>query len=329
MPVLKLHEWEVAMADHRRALDRLTGPTAMRSLKRAYDSAVAELEARLGRVLRGVGVASDSMTALQYRALLAQAKQGARIVAQRMAGETGELSRQAAQESIRGLARTMTRLESKYQGAAVTLPIEESAQFWGVVEGRATSVMRLHQTSMARYGARRVAQIEEALGLSLATGESGVDAVDRVVGVMGGAEWEAERIARSETAWAYSAVAADGIKVASEELPDLMMRWSEHADDSSGAPLDDRTSVDSLALHGQVAPPGGRFTQPATSPVPDAEGKTKVPKGLVDETFEFPPSRPNCRAALQPWRPHWGIPGWMWRGGRRVPVRAPRAESED
>lgn len=325
MPVLKLHDWQVAMMDHRRALDRLTGPTAMRGLKRAYDAAVAELEARLGRVLRGVGVASDSMTALQYRALLVQARQGARLVAQRMAGEAGELSRQAAQESIRSLARTMTRLESKYQGAAVTLPIEESAQFWGVVEGRATSVMRLHQTSMARYGARRVTDIEEALGLSLATGESGVDAVDRVVGVMGGAEWEAERIARTETAWAYNSVATDGIKVAAEELPDLMMRWEEHVS-PSGQALDDRVSIDSLAMAGQVVKPGGSFVCPPAAPdgrmVP-GEGKAWC---LAGKSWEFPPNRPQDRSCVEPFRPHWGIPGWIWDGSRRVPVRAPRED---
>ena len=317
---LKLQDWQAVMADHARALDRLTGAAQMRRLKRLYDATVSDLERKLAAALHtAIAAPGDTMTALQYRVLLAQARAGVGAMARRIAGEAGDISRQAAHEAVRGLARTMTRLESKFAGAPVTLPIEQSARFWGIVDERATSAMRLHETSMARYGTALVGDMEEGLGLSLATGESGIDAVDRIVGIADDNEWQAERIVRTETAWAFSGSTADGIEEAVIDLPDLMMRWDEHVS-PGGVPYDDRVSVDSLAMHGQVARPGGMFTcppfAPDGTPVP-GEGK---PWGLAGKQFSFPPNRPQDRACVQPWRPHWGIPGWVWDGSQRVPM---------
>jgi hypothetical protein len=66
---------------------------------------------------------------------------------------------------------------------------------------------------------------------------------------------------------------------------------------------------DSLALHGQVAHPGGYFTMPID---PDVEER------FWGKRWMFPPNRPNDRAVLSPWRPGWGIPAWEFKGGRRV-----------
>jgi hypothetical protein len=147
-----------------------------------------------------------------------------------------------------------------------------------------------------------------------------------VVALTGEQRWQAERIVRTECAWAFNATHADGIADAARELPDMMMRWTEQCDDASGAPLDDRVGVDSIALHGQLAKPGGVFTMPPTSLVPDKSGKTDVPLGLVGMMWAHPPNRPNDRAVLAPWRPHWGVPGWTWDGSGRVPYEVREAE---
>jgi hypothetical protein len=117
------------------------------------------------------------------------------------------------------------------------------------------------------------------------------------------------------TAWAFNAAHKDGIEDAREVLPDLRSRWVELCDDATGAPLDDRVCVDSIALHGQVDV-DGVFFQPATAPHPDAEGRTQVPDALIGQTYDFPPNRPNDRSTLAPWRPGWGVPAWEWRGRR-------------
>jgi hypothetical protein len=112
------------------------------------------------------------------------------------------------------------------------------------------------------------------------------------------------------TAWAYNASQADMIDASTEELPDLMMRWSEHVDDLTGAPYDDRVAPDSIVMHGQVAAPGETFVMPEDARV------DSVRWGL---RYAFPPNRPNDRATILPVRPAWGIPCWQWIGNSRVP----------
>ena len=112
-------------------------------------------------------------------------------------------------------------------------------------------------------------------------------------------------------AFAYSATQADAMLEAREVLPDLMMRWTEHCDDDANAtPLDDRVAEDSIALHGQITPPGGWFTMPDDDP--------EVPQSLQGKRWQFPPNRPNDRAVLAPWREGWGVPAYQWVGGGRV-----------
>ena len=41
---------------------------------------------------------------------------------------------------------------------------------------------------------------------------------------------------------------------------------------------------------------------------------------LWGKQFRFPPNRPNDRATLIPWRPEWGLPGYFYQAGRRIPV---------
>jgi hypothetical protein len=235
-------------------------------------------------------------------------------MAQRLAGELGDLSREAQVESLRGLTSDMHRLEREFTGTAPVLPIEEAARFAGIVDRRRTSLMRMHESSMARYGTGLVRSMEEQMALSLATGETLDDTITRIHRVAGGRFGGAERIARTETAWAYSAAAADGLAELHREMPDLYMRWNEHVSED-GAPLDDRVAVDSLAMHGQVAKPGGVFTMPSSAP----NGQL-VDKSLVGRSWAHPPDRPNGRETITPWKPGWGVPAWIWRG-RRVPMR--------
>jgi hypothetical protein len=259
------------------------------------------------------------MTQAQRKSLLAQIKVGEARLARRMAGALGEVSRDAQEDSLRALTRDLRGLEKKFSGAQIVLPIEEAARFQGVLDQRRTSLLSAHDSSMRRYGANLVAKMQNELSVSLMAAETTSEAIDRIVKVAGNEWWQGERIVRTEVAWAYNATHADGVEEAKEDLPDIMMRWSEHVDDFTYSPLDQRVGVDSIAMHGQLAPPGGMFTMPSTAPVPDWTGNTFVDDSLVGESWSFPPNRPNDRAVLAPWRPDWGIPGWIWRNGRRVP----------
>lgn len=306
-------EYRKVLAESRARLDRLIDRRGAGSVKKVYEDAHADLARKLSRTLSG------SMTELQRRSMLAQIKSGEARIAKQMSGAMAEVSRDTQEDSLRSLVRDVRRLEKKFTGAEISIPIEEASRFRGVIDQRRSSLLRSHDSSMLRYGAGLVIKMESELAMSLMTGENTSEAIDRIVNVADNEWWQGERIVRTEVAWAYNATHADGVQAARSDLPDIMMRWSEHVDDATYEPLDARVAVDSIAMHGQLALPNGKFTMPPSAPVADSKGHSIVPVALVGKSWAFPPNRPNDRAVLAPWRPGWGVPGWVWRSGRRVP----------
>ncbi len=277
-------------------------------LKKLYDTAQTELAEKLRRIPGGM---KGSFTAHQHRMALGQIQQGQKIIAQNMAGEVGVLSKQAQVDSLRGLASSIHELDSVYTGAEVPLPIDEAARFWGVIDKRRTSLMKAHEASMSAYGDRLVGKMEEQLALSLIQGETMPKMVARVQEVAANEWWQAERIVRTECAWASNATQVDGIEEVAREVDDMYIRWAEYVDDTF-EPLDDRVGVDSIAMHGQVVRPGGLFIMPATT-----EDGQDVPDALIGRGWNFPPDRPNDRAVVSAWRPNWGGVAWLYDNGMR------------
>ncbi len=313
--------FKATAAASRARLDRLIDRRGVDGLKEMYDDAIAGLTQKLNALV--AAGRDDTMTAYQMRLLLGQAKLGVAQIMQRMTGALGEASEDVQVDALRGIIDDIARLEQQFTGAEITLPVEEAATFRGVIDANRTSLLQAHASSMARYGAALVDSMEGELSKSLLLGETAAEAVQRINDVGGLEWWQGERIVRTELAWAYNATHATAISESAKEFPDLMMRWQEFVSDDDYAPLDKRVGVDSIAMHGQVAPPGGRFTMPPDAPHADADGNTDVPDSLVGKSWTHPPNRPNDRAVLVPWRPDWGIPGWEWKDGARVPVEAP------
>lgn len=307
-------EFMAAVRAHRNKLEKVLTAQASAKMKRLYDEAQSSVQANIRRAVRGGK--GDTFTAHQQRIVMSQLKQGQAVVMRRLAGDMRPLSKKAQEASLNGLIDDVARLSKKFTGAEVTLPVEEAATFADVIAGRSSSLLRMHQTSMARYGVNVVENVEEQLSLTLLKGGSMSDAYETVAQSIDGEWWQGERIVRTEMAYAYNITARDGIEESAEEIPELMQRWEEHCDDA-GMPLDDRVAVDSIAMHGQVTEAGGIFTMPPTAPFADAKGRTDVPQSLVGLSWEAPPNRPNDRSVISPWMESWGVPGWVWRGGRR------------
>lgn len=314
-------QFKAVAEESRDRLDRLVDKRGVGDLKQLYQMAHEELARKLSE-LAGSG-RGDTMNAHQLRVILAQVQQGERQIMRRMAGALGGASLDTQTAALRGLIKDIRRLETTFTGSSQALPIEEAARFHGVIDKNRTSLLKAHATSMSRYGSDLVTKMEGQLVRSLLTGESQQQAIDRISKTADLSWGQGERIVRTELSWAYNATHADGIAATSEDLPDMMMRWSEHVADEGYAPLDNRVAVDSIAMHGQVARPGGAFTMPPSAPHADSKGRQDVPAALIGKTWVHPPNRPNDRAVVQPWRARWGIPGWTWSGGLRVPVTAP------
>lgn len=306
-----------AVTAHRERLEKVLTAQNTRTMSSLYEEAQGGLLARMRKVVRaGRG---DTFTAHQQRVMLVQLRQGQAQIAQRMAGKMGELSLKAQKVSLNGLVDDVARLSKAFTGSEVVLPVAEAATFRGVIQGRHTSLLAQHDASMNRYGAHLVGQVEKRLSTAILTQDPTYQVMDEIADTIGKEWYWGERIVRTETARAYAATTRDGIEESSKDIPELMQQWQEHCD-ASGAPLDDRVAVDSLAMHGQCTPAGGVFTMPPTAPFPDKSGDTEVPDSLVGLQWEYPPNRPNDRAVISPWMPDWGVPGWIWRGGRRVPL---------
>jgi hypothetical protein len=234
-------------------------------------------------------------------------------------------------DALRGLIKNIKQLEKKVgEGGVIRLPIEEASRFHGIIDKRKTSLLKQNKQSMASYGAGVVKKIEQEMSIALATGASTGEAVERVAKAADVEWWKAERIVRTEQAWAYNATHRDAIEETAQEIDDMYMRWTELVDDDSLEPLDDRVGADSVALHGQVVKPGGLFKMPPDAHEIEVEtrwGTSKVSKGLLHKSWAHPPNRPHDRAVIQAWRPGWDVPGWRIVGGQKVDVKPPRRRS--
>lgn len=306
-----------ALATHRNRLERVLTAQSVNTMRNLYDEATGALTNKLKKSIGGGR--SGTFTAHQQRIVLAQLREGQAVISQRLAGKMGPLTQAAQEKALKGLASDVSKLHKVFTGAEITLPIEEASVFAGVVQKRQASLLRASKTSFSNYGVNVVKKVEKELALTLLKGESPGAAIDAVAEVIDGEWWQGERIVRTEMAYAYNATHRDGIEESAQEIPELMMQWEEHCNDV-GAPLDDRVAVDSIAMHGQVTPAGGVFTMPATAPFPDKKGNQTVPFALVGLSWEFPPNRPNDRAVLSPWMKDWGVPGWRYVNGKRVPM---------
>ncbi len=305
-----LKEYEQALRRHRAVLDRILDRRSVVSLKRFYDRAQDELTRKLSRMVRSGR--ADTMTALQAQQLLSQVVQAQQVIAAQVAQQCQPIIREVQVEGIQLMDQTITTLEAKFTGATISLPLEEAATFEGIIDKRAPSLIRANESSFKRYGQVLTQKVEQELALSLATGDTPIEAIDRIQQAADLTWWQAERIVRTEMANAFNAAHADSIVEANKLLRDLGKRWSEHVSDTTGLPLDNRVAPDSMVLHGQVTTADGVFVMP-----PDERVSAKV----WNKIYTHSPNRPNDRSVTMPWRAGWGVPGWQWKNGQRVPLQ--------
>lgn len=302
--------YHAVIVDQQVQLAKLIRASGVKPVKKLYEGMLDDLTKTLGKTAKG------TFTHQQLQGMMGQVRLSLARLQRGVAGTMDEASAEVGVHAARTILENTAKLEHKFTGAVVPLPTLEIGRLKGLVAGQTSSLLRVHDTSMATFGKKLTGRIEAELASSLSQAEDQTKAIERVAQVGDLEWWRAERIVRTELSYSANASARAAVEEQAEELDgDMWMRWSEHVSDD-GMPLDDRVGVDSEAMHGQVAPPGGMFTQPPRN----REGE-EVSDSLVGQQWACPPNRPHDRAVLVPWRFHWGIPGWEWRG-RRVPVTA-------
>ena len=282
----------------RRRFDAAARVRAVRELIPLLKAAQRELRSRLARVAPG-----DSFTAVQASAFRAQIAAVINQLSRELGISVTRLMQGASNESVSVLAAQINGMQRRLAAAGMavsdltTIPLTEVTRLTGTL-GRDTSLLQEFygrgNASARSYGQALIIDFEKDVGVGLATGMTTDQIADRLVrtnGTFRNAWWRAERIARTESSWAFNRSHREAAERLDEDFDDTLLRWTEFVDDASGAPLDNRVAEDSIALHGQLRLPGDPFYD-------------EVNGVYVNE----PPNRPNDRATLLTWRASWGEP---------------------
>ena len=289
-----------AAATHKAAIARVVDRQAVRPLARDHQRALGVVHRALGeRSRKKMGVAATTADlGTISRVAQAHLRAAYSLVGDRLV----DAARIATAEGASSLARFYTSMTGRASA------LDDPARVRVLAARRLPKVIAMRDAAAAQLANNAQAAIRAVL-TGLRPGEVKVgEAIGAAVEAADRQWWKVERVARTEGALAFNAAQEDGIALLAQAHPGLMKRWTELVSDLTGAPLDDRVGDDSIALHGQVARPGGLFVMPDTD---------KAPARMVGMSWSSPPNRPNDRATLLPWHPDWGIPGWVIRGGKR------------
>lgn len=291
-------------AAHRRN-DRLLDRTVMVPVRRSYDQAIGQTVSALGRMFKGqmrnFATVGTVNTVLNF---IMQAMPG---FSRRVAEVLATANRDTSVEGVRSVSRflnlvrqapsplddvpTMARIATQRQAALQAL------------QGRTADSIAKDLTRVISNRVKKATAMEWRVSEIIS--ETGVGLDDEW--------WRIERTVKTETSSMFNEATMAAILLVSQddEFSGMMSRWTEMIDDLTGRPLDNRVAPDSMALHGQVARPGGLFTMPSAA---------RVPAAMIGKAWTHPPNRPNDRALLTPWMRDWKVPGWLYRGGTRVPL---------
>jgi len=293
-----------ATIQHRKVMDRVLDRTATEPLK-----AEIRKESAILRKLLYQNVGSSSRPA--SKADLAVVRQHLNHSLLRVGRAAGThlvgSTRETQVEAVRSLAK-FAHVLSPQKGTALddehVVRTVVSKHRKALETGRRNSAAALTQNM-------RIAARDELRGLSL-EGMTVKQLVKRAHAIAAGQWWQVERTIRTENSIAFNTTQHTALKEMADDVPGLMMRWTEMINDITGMPMDNRVAKDSMVLHGQVTRPGSMFVMP---PHPLAPSK------MVGKMWAHPPNRPNDRAVLTPWIPGDGVPAWQWVNGRRVNLK--------
>jgi len=275
----------------RARFDATTIAQAQKRILPVLAAAKKDLDARI----KAATQAGNVFTAQQAQAYREQLTQAMVKLGKAMAPAVTGAMVTAAEDGLHTVATVLSMVGTS--GGVAPVPFTQLARLTGAFGHDSSLLQEFYDrgnASALNYGIGMIGQFETLLANGLAQGKSTDKMSDAILSSnagFGGAWWRAERIARTETSFAFNTAAREGVTELQDDYPDTLLRWVEHVTDDSRQPMDDRVGADSLRLHGQLRLPGHLFNDP-------------VNKREVRE----PPNRPNDRAALVMWRASWGEP---------------------
>lgn len=271
-------------------------------------SILRDADRTLGRRLtsesRRFGGMEARFTGAQALAYRQQVRVVTRYVEARLSGLTTEQAQRMVGRGVRDTIRTLDAFEQRFRSAA-PLNLDPIQVLASARESLSGSLLRHHETSFNRYGEAMVRDIERTMAIGMSAGLSQEEVIASVSSRIGNArrvvtrgrvetfpegetpraglfeqrDWWAERIVRTESAFAYNAAKFESLRAARAQDPSIRKKIL--------AVLDSRTAPDSLAVHGQIR----RLDEPFV----DGAGRV----------YMMPPARPNDRETVIAWKEGW------------------------
>lgn len=283
--------------------DRVYGhsPQALKQMLADADKALA---IKLAAIQKKHGGPTGKFTEENAKLVRQQIQTAQKYVDQRLLGLTHGQATKAVALSVKDTVKLSKSLEKRFTGISKPLNLEQAAVMDPLVSGTNSSLLSRHKSSVQRYGQSMVADFERVIRTGFVEGMSNHEVIRRMVstGAISGItalslsslepahfpkptgymrkQYWAERIVRTETAYAYNRANLDTLKAAQgSDFPDMQKKIL--------ATFDKRTAPDSIAVHGQIRDLDKNFR--------DGRGRE----------YMHPPARPNDRETVIPWRPEW------------------------
>lgn len=254
-------EVEIVLHAQQEAIKRLTPEHATR-LRQIAKDVQDELERQLKALTPG------RFTTQQTRAVLAQVRAIVELLGAeygvRIGSELERLAALAAAIGRDGLVKQIAAWADTFPGAV--RPLSHADVAGDLLD---PGLLEFYDTSKATYGMDAIRRMRDALVKSSIASETVNQTAERLSTEMEMQDWRAERIVRTEAAFASQRRALEDAKAADLGLAKQLV-----------AIHDDRTGEDSLFVDGQV--------RPLDEPFVDNEGRR----------YQHPPNRPNDREVI-------------------------------
>lgn len=304
-------EYVSVMMAHLASLERLSEKRNVSALRKAHAKTLRLLLARLTALQRSRGSPSKVITGFEAQSAIALIRDFMPEMATILLKVLTSGTKDAQASGLRIIIASIEKLTKDLAKDDIALGTSQPMRFDSVLEKRDLPLSLSSTEAIQTYVVQTAEDLSRQVMLAVALGDSFGDAIQRAGEVMEGSLWKTDRIARTQSAYAFNASLYDGIADGSKDVQGLGMRWTELVSDASGQPMDSRVAADSLALHAQIADANGIFTMPEDP---------RVRPTMWGETYLFPPNRPNDRSCLMPWHPTWGVPGYRYVNGRTVGI---------
>lgn len=275
-----------------------------KALKAMLADADKTLAIRLAAIQQKHGGPTGKFTEENARLTRQQVQLVQQYTDQRLLGLTHAQARQAVEVSAKSTVALAKSLETHFTGISKPLNLEQAAVIDPLISGTSSSLLSRHKSSVGRYGHAMIADFERVIRTGFVEGMTNHQVIQRMVstGAVAGItalslsqsepahfpkptgymrkQYWAERIVRTETAYAYNRANLQTIQAAQQsDFPDMQKKIL--------ATFDKRTAPDSIAVHGQIRNLDQNFR--------DGAGRE----------YMHPPARPNDRETVVPWRPAW------------------------